>query len=71
MKSLFIVNDFPPDFGGQSTYYLNLCKALPKDQFIVLAPKLHGSETIDNDLNFKVIRKPYSIKIPIIQTFLK
>jgi len=71
MKSLFIFNDFPPVLGGQSTYYLNLCRALPKDCFIILAPKLEGSEVFDKQVPLPIIRKRYVFQIPVLEKFIK
>ncbi|MBU0468554.1 MAG: glycosyltransferase family 4 protein [Candidatus Omnitrophica bacterium] len=71
MKSLFIVNDFPPIVGGQSTYYYNLCRALPKYSFIVLAPKWGKYKEFDSKQNFTIIRKFYLTKIPFLEKALK
>ena len=71
MKSLFIVNDFPPILGGQSTYYYNLCRALPKDSFIVLAPKWGKYKEFDSNQDFTIIRKSYLTKIPFLEKAFK
>ena len=71
MKSLFIVNDFPPIKGGQSTYLYNLCRALPQDKFIVLAPQVSGDHAFDQMQDFQIIRKKYLFPIPILEKFFK
>lgn len=72
MKSLFIVNDFPPILGGQSRYYYNVCKAIPGDKLILLAPEVNEQDAkIDEGLPFPVYRKPYLVKIPIFEKFIK
>lgn len=71
MKSLFIVNDFPPIKGGQSTYLYNLCRALPQDKFIVLAPQVSGDHAFDQMQDFQIIRKKYLFPIPILEKIFK
>ena len=71
MKVLFIVNDFPPILGGQSTYLYNMCKSLPPDRIVVLAPKHKGDKEFDKLQKFKIIRKPYLFSIQILEKFFK
>ena len=70
-KSLFIVNDFPPVLGGQSSYYLNLCSAFPKDALIILAPVFKGFEDFDRRHDLAVIRRHYLVFIPGLEKILK
>lgn len=71
VKSLFIVNDFPPIVGGQSTYLYNLVRAFPADKVIVLAPYQKNCEDFDMNQEFAIIRKHYLYRIPIIEKLLK
>ena len=56
-KSLLITLDFPPRLGGVATYYHSVCKNLPADKIVVLAPKQEGAESFDQAQNFTIIRK--------------
>ena len=64
MKSLFIVNDFPPILGGQSNYYFNLCRAFPEGELIILAPRVKGFEAFDQTHKLSIIRRSYLVFIP-------
>lgn len=70
-ESLFIFNDFPPVLGGQSQYYFNLCRALPPEKIMVLAPKVGNTASFDQALPFSVIRKFYLTRLPIFEKLLK
>lgn len=70
-KHLFIVNDFPPVIGGQSSYLFNLCRALPPEKVIVLAPSCGDTNAFDRSLPFRVIRRHYLVGIPVIEKFVK
>ncbi|MFH1565142.1 MAG: glycosyltransferase family 4 protein [bacterium] len=37
-KSLLITLEFPPQRGGTQSYYFNICKNLPSEKIVVLAP---------------------------------
>ena len=71
MKSLFIVNDFPPILGGQSTYLYNLVRAFPVGKVIVLAPYQKNCQDFDTKQKFTIIRKHYLSRIPIIEKIFK
>ena len=43
-KSLLVTLDFPPNLGGVATFYYNVCRNLPADKIVVLAPKQAGDE---------------------------
>lgn len=66
-RSLFIVNDFPPIIGGQSNYYHYICHSFPMDKVIVLAPTWKGDKEFDCQQNFKIIRRPYLCRIPVVE----
>jgi len=55
-KSLLITLDFPPRFGGVSSYYYNIAKNLPGDKIIVLAPAVPQTENFDANQNFTILR---------------
>jgi len=55
-KSLLITMEFPPQMGGVATYYYNICKNLPTDKIIVLAPEYPDSQNFDKKQNFTIIR---------------
>jgi len=57
-KSLLITLDFPPqNTGGVSAYYYNVCKNLPADQIVALAPQAPNAENFDKQQRFTIIRK--------------
>ena len=55
-KSLFVTLDFPPNIGGVATYYYNICKNLPPDKVVVLAPEHPEAEKFDQRQDFTIIR---------------
>ncbi len=55
-RLLFVVNDFPPMLGGESTLYSGLARHLPQDELILLAPRHPGDAAIDAGLGCEVIR---------------
>ncbi|MFA6215495.1 MAG: glycosyltransferase family 4 protein [Patescibacteria group bacterium] len=63
-KSLLITLDFPPRFGGVASYYYNVCKNLPADKIVVLAPNQPGAEAFDRQQNFPIIRKKLITNFP-------
>lgn len=71
MTALFIVNDFPPILGGQSSYLYNLCRAYPSKSIIVLAPSRKGDKAFDREQPFTVIRRRYVFSIPVIEKIVK
>jgi phosphatidylinositol alpha-1,6-mannosyltransferase len=71
MKSLFIINDFPPILGGQSNYYFNLCGAFPKGELTILAPRCQGYQSFDQNHYLPIIRRNYLIQIPVVEKICK
>ncbi len=55
-KSLLVTLHFPPDLGGEQSYYYNVCKNLPPDKIVVLAPEVPGTEYFDAKQPFTIIR---------------
>jgi phosphatidylinositol alpha-1,6-mannosyltransferase len=53
-RTLLLTLDFAPAIGGVATYWANLCKYLPREDIVVLAPETDA--TLDFD-----IRQPYLI----------
>ena len=63
-KSLLVTLDFPPNLGGVATFYYNVCKNLPGDKIVVLAPEQEGAEAFDKKQNFTIIRKKLLSNFP-------
>lgn len=55
-RSVFFANDFPPVASGIATAFLNLCRRLPPERILVIAPRLPGDREVDADLPFPVRR---------------
>lgn len=55
-RLLFVVNDFPPMLGGESTLYSGLARHLPQSELILLAPRQPGDAAIDAGLGCEVVR---------------
>lgn len=71
MKSLFIVNDFPPILGGQSSYYFDICRAFNREEIIVMAPAAPGYQDVDRSHNLRIVRKSYLFPVPVIGKICK
>ena len=56
-KSLLITLDFPPNVGGVSVYYKNICENFPKDSIRVLAPNIDYHESFDQHALYKIYRE--------------
>lgn len=56
-RALLVTNDFPPMVGGEARLYARICRCVPPDRVVVLAPHLEG------DLGFD-LHEPY----PIVRT---
>lgn len=63
-KTLLVTLDFPPNLGGVATYYYNLCKNLPGDKIVVLAPEQPGDLQFDHQQNFGIVRKKLLNQFP-------
>lgn len=55
-KSLLVTIEFPPQIGGVSSYYKNLCDHLPADDIVVLAQET-PKNYYDEKSQYKVYRK--------------
>ncbi len=58
MRLVLVTQDFPPRRGGIQTYALELARRLAErlPAFAVIAPKVEGSEAVDRELPFRVLR---------------
>lgn len=56
-KSLLITLDFPPSYGGVATYYHHICKNLPSDKVVVVAPEHPKAKIFDQTQRYAIIRK--------------
>ena len=70
-KHLFIVNDFPPIIGGQSSYLYFLCRALAPNKIMVMAPACGDTGAFDRTQEFTIIRKPYLFQVPLLEKLAK
>ena len=70
-RHVFIVNDFPPIIGGQSSYLYHLCRALPPEEILVLAPACKDTSAFDRAQAFRIVRKPYLWRIPGVEKIVK
>lgn len=64
-KSLLVTLDFPPNLGGVAAYYYNVCKNLPADKIVVLAPPQEGAQDFDSQQKFTIIRKNTLNNLPL------
>lgn len=63
MKStLLITLEFPPQHGGVGVYYYNVCKNLPPDKLVVLAPDTPAAAEFDRHQRFSISRKKFLAK---------
>jgi len=66
MNLLIVGTDFPPFYGGISTYTNELANALSKtDQITVLAPGVLNTKSFDLECPYRIIRTP---PIPILRS---
>jgi phosphatidylinositol alpha-1,6-mannosyltransferase len=58
VRLVLVTQDFPPRRGGIQTYALELAKRLATrlPGFAVIAPKVEGSEAVDRELPFRILR---------------
>lgn len=63
-RTLVVTNDFPPRRGGIESFVLSLCRDLPADQVVVYTATMPGSDAVDADLDFPVVRDPRSMLLP-------
>jgi phosphatidylinositol alpha-1,6-mannosyltransferase len=70
-KHIFIVNDFPPVIGGQSSYLYFLCRALPPERVVVMAPSCGDTWEFDQAQPFAIIRRRYLWHVPVLEKIAK
>jgi len=68
-KSLLVTLDFPPNLGGVATYYYNVCKNLPSDKIVVLAPEQEDDQNFDSKQNFTILREFTTIRKKLLRKF--
>jgi phosphatidylinositol alpha-1,6-mannosyltransferase len=56
MKSLLITFDYPPIVGGISTFFDNVWKLLPPQNYLILAPRKKGYKRVDVNSSFRIYR---------------
>lgn len=59
MKALLLTVDFPPNSGGIQRYLFNLYNNFPKNEFVVVAPKVDGWQESDAAHDLKVYREDF------------
>lgn len=65
-KTLLITLDFAPQVGGVATYWANLCKNLPADELVVLAPEADSSIDFDTKQPYIIYRHELILENNII-----
>lgn len=67
MSIIFIADDFPPELGGIQTFSCELAHATAQlgEEVVVVAGRQDGSEQIDADLPFTIIRVPTQGSYPM------
>ncbi len=63
-KTLIITNDFPPRQGGIERYVHELSLRLPADEVVVYTAAMPGSQHVDQQVPFPVIRDPRHRLLP-------
>lgn len=61
-KTLLLTLEFPPDTGGVSAYYKNICEELPPQDLCVLAPEKEGCQMHDKEKLFTIYRREFYSK---------
>jgi len=56
MKSLLITFDYPPIVSGISTFFYNVWKLLPPQDYLILAPRTKDYKRVDLNSGFKIYR---------------
>ncbi|MDR7415105.1 MAG: glycosyltransferase family 4 protein [Armatimonadota bacterium] len=56
MRGLFLTNDFPPMVGGEARLYAHICRAVPPDRVMVLAPHLPDDVLFDLHEHYPIVR---------------
>ncbi|MFC1613020.1 glycosyltransferase family 4 protein [Patescibacteria group bacterium] len=65
MKSLLFTIEFPPQKGGISTYYKNICEYLSAKKISVLTSQEANERDFDNEQRYKIYRKKLISTLPI------
>ncbi len=60
-RGLLVTNDFPPMVGGEARLYARICRCVPPDQVMVLAPRLREDARFDLHEPYPIVR----VRVPI------
>ncbi|MCS7173083.1 MAG: glycosyltransferase family 4 protein [Armatimonadetes bacterium] len=60
-RGLFLTNDFPPMVGGEARMYARICRSVPPDRVMVLAPRLPDDVLFDLHEHYPIVR----VRVPI------
>lgn len=63
-RTLVVTNDFPPRQGGIEAFVFALCQRLPPEEVVVFTASMPGSDAVDGDVPFPVIRHPSPVLLP-------
>lgn len=65
-NTLLITLEFPPQIGGISAYYSNICNHIPHKHLVVIAPAHHSSDEFDARQSYRIYRKKMVSENPYI-----
>ncbi|HEX7550691.1 MAG TPA: glycosyltransferase family 4 protein, partial [Candidatus Methylomirabilis sp.] len=63
-RALLLTNDFPPLSGGIAGYLYGLWSHLPREQTVILAPKIEGWRAFDRTHDLRIYRRSYFWSLP-------
>ncbi|MDR5708507.1 MAG: glycosyltransferase family 4 protein [Armatimonadota bacterium] len=55
-RGLLLTNDFPPMVGGEARMYARICRSIPPDRVLVLAPHLPDDVLFDLHEHYPIVR---------------
>lgn len=61
---LLVTNDYPPRRGGIESFVFSLCQALPAADLVVYTARMAGSERVDRDVSYPVVRDRSRMLVP-------
>jgi phosphatidylinositol alpha-1,6-mannosyltransferase len=64
VRALVVTNDFPPRTGGIETFVWSLCTSLDPGDVVVYASARRGSEAVDANTPFPVVRDRSTVLLP-------
>jgi phosphatidylinositol alpha-1,6-mannosyltransferase len=66
-RTLVVTNDFPPRRGGIENFVFSLCEELPPDHVVVYTARMAGSEAVDLELPYPVVRDRARMLLPTLR----